>query len=475
MPADARTSEPGLDRISSLWPRDLVKQEARETLRLALPITFAQIALMTMGLVDAALVGRVSDSELAAVSIGNALVFAMVCPAMGVTLAVEPLASQAVGSGDLPRSWRSVRAAALAVLVLSVPTMLAMVLATLALEPAGVDPVVAASASKFVWARLPGIPGFLTFIAVKAYLEARGMTRPLFQIGWLANGVNLVAASLLVFGDRALVYVGLPGVGLPMLGSFGAGIATSIASTLLAGLALWSAWSARPTGASLLRGEATEVRGAARTLARVGIPIGLQLLTEVGVFAFVTVLMGRLGATATAAHQIALGLASFTFMAVIGMSNATAVRVGRAIGAGQSAGPRRAGLIGVGMGAVWMLGCALVFLAVPRQLAALFTEDKVVLDAAEVLLRIAAVFQIADGVQGVASGALRGAADTRFASLANVACHWGVGLPIALLLAFHFHYGAPGLWWGLSAGLFAVAAVLVARFLRISGRPIAAI
>jgi MATE family multidrug resistance protein len=240
-------------------------------------------------------------------------------------------------------------------------------------------------------------------------------------------------------------------------------------------MALWSAWAARPAGATLLRGDTAEIRGAARTLARVGVPIGMQLLTEVGVFAFVTVLMGRLGATATAAHQIALGLASFTFMAVIGMGNATAVRVGRAVGAGDIGGPRRAGLIGVGLGAGYMLVCAAIFLAFPRQLAALFTNDPVVQDAAVVLLRIAAVFQIADGIQGVASGALRGAADTRFASWANVACHWGVGLPIALLLAFHLGYGAPGLWWGLSAGLFAVAAVLVTRFVRISGRPIAAV
>jgi MATE family multidrug resistance protein len=452
-----------------------LKREARATLHLALPITFAQIALMTMGLVDAALVGRVSQSELAAVSIGNALVFAMVCPAMGVTLAVEPLASQAVGAGDLDRAWRAVRAAAAAVLLLSLPTMALAAMMTFLLAPAGVDPAVAASAERFVLARLPGIPGFLLFIAVKAYLEARGMTRPLFIIGWAANVVNLVVASLLVFGDRALERIGLPGIGLPALGALGAGIATSVASTLLAVLTLYTAWRARPSGSSLLRGEHAEVRASARTLARVGVPIGMQLLTEVGVFAAVTVIMGRLGATATAAHQIAIGLASFTFMAVIGMANATAVRVGRAIGAREVHGPRRAGVVGMGLGAMYMVVCALLFLLFPRQLAALFTEDAAVLDAAVPLMRIAAIFQIADGVQGVASGALRGAADTRFASLANVVCHWCIGLPIALFLGFSMKMGAPGLWWGLCAGLFAAAVMLVTRFLRLSSRTIAAV
>lgn len=479
-PADPIASDPGDAAADGEIPhrrawRALALGEARSTLHLALPITFAQIALMTMGLVDAALVGRVSQSELAAVSIGNAVVFAVVCPAMGVTLAVEPLASQAVGAGDLHRAWRAVRAAMLAVLVIAVPTMILTALLAFLLEPAGVDPVVAASAKRFIFARLPGIPTFLLFIAVKAYLEARGLTRPLFLIGWLANVVNLVVASLLVFGDRALERIGLPAVGLPMLGSLGAGIATSIGSFLLAALTLLTAWRARPEGATLLRGEHAEVRAASRTLTKVGVPIGMQLLTEVGVFATVTVIMGRLGSTATAAHQIALGLASFTFMAIIGMSNATAVRVGRAIGAGERHGPRRAGIVGISLGAVWMVVCALLFLIFPRPLASLFTEDAAVLDACVPLMRIAAIFQIADGVQGVASGALRGAADTRFASVANIICHWCIGFPVALILGFVVGMGAPGLWWGLCAGLFAAALMLVTRFLRLSSRSIAAV
>jgi MATE family multidrug resistance protein len=198
-------------------------------------------------------------------------------------------------------------------------------------------------------------------------------------------------------------------------------------------------------------------------------------MTEVGVFAGATVLMGRLGSTATAAHQIALGLAGFTSMVVVGMGNATAVRVGYAIGARQEGGPRRAALVGLGLGVLFMTGSALVFIATPRLLARLFSSDSAVVDVAEVLVRIAAVFQIADGVQVVAAGALRGAADTRFSSIANAACHWGVGLPLAVLLGFHFGYGAPGVWWGLSLGLFCIAIVLLQRFARIFRRPIAAI
>jgi multidrug resistance protein, MATE family len=451
------------------------RDEIRATLRLALPIAFAQVALMTMGLVDAALVGRISETDLSAVSIGNSLVFAMVCPAMGVTMAVEPLASQAVGARNLPRAWTSLRAGLVACLLLSIPTMLATGLSPLVLEPLGVDPAVIPAARVFVLARLPGMSMWLVFMSSKAYLEACGITRPLYLGGWFANVLNFVIVSVLVFGDGALTKVGLPALGLPSLGSFGAGLGTSISNAVLAGIALFAAWKARPEGARLFAGDRDELRVQTRTLLRVGVPIGLQVLTEAGVFSLVSLLAGRLGARVSAAHQIALGLASFTFMGVIGVSSATAVRVGRAIGAREDGGPRRAGLVGLGLSAGYMSVCAAIFLVFPRPLARIFTPDPAVLDVAEALIRIAAVFQVADGIQGVAGGALRGMADTRFASWVNVACHWGISLPLALLLGFKLGRGAPGLWWALSVGLLLAAAALSIRFWRMSARRIEAL
>jgi MATE family multidrug resistance protein len=197
-----------------------------------------------------------------------------------------------------------------------------------------------------------------------------------------------------------------------------------------------------------------------------GAPIGLQLLAEIGVFSVVAVLAGRLGKVAVSAHHIAIGLASFTFMGVLGISGATAVRVGHAVGEGRS--PRSPGLLGIGMGAAFMACSSALFLLAPRPLVALFTDDPAVLDLGARLMRIAAAFQLFDGVQGVAAGALRGAGDVRFAFLANVAAHWLVGFPLALVLAFTLDLGALGLWWGLLAGLGLVSALLLARFLRIA-------
>jgi MATE family multidrug resistance protein len=448
-----------------------IRHEIRETLRLAIPISMAQVALMMMGLVDAALVGHVSDTQLAAVSLGNSLAFAMICPAMGVTMAVEPLASQAVGAGDPERAWESLRAGLAACMVLTVPTALVAWASAFVLGPVGVDPAVVTDARWMIWSRLPGIPCWLIFLASKAYLEARGETRPVFIGGWVANLVNLVVCSVLVYGDRALGWVGLPALGLPQLGSLGAGLATSFANVMMAAIAFRAVWRIRPPGATLRGGAA--IGPTARRLIKLGVPIGFQILTEVGVFAVASLLIGRLGPAVTAAHQVALGLASFSFMGVLGMGGATAVRVGRAIGAREADGPRRAGLVGVGLVVFYMAVWCTLFLTIPGVLARLFTDKPEVIEMATALLRVAAAFQLADGVQGVTSGALRGAADTRFASWANVVCHWGIGLPLALVL-LRLGYGAVGIWWGLCAGLCVVAGVLVLRFLRISSRAIAA-
>ncbi len=448
------------------------RYEIRETLRLAVPISMAHVAMMMMGLVDAALVGHVSDTQLAAVSLGNSLFFAMICPAMGVTMAVEPLASQAVGAGDEARAWESLRAGVAACMVLCIPTALLAAASAFVLGPFGVDPSVIPDAQRMMWARLLGIPCWMLFLASKAYLEARGETRPVFVGGWLANGVNFVVCALLVYGDRALGWVGLPGMGLPQLGSLGAGLAMSFANLMMAGIAVRAVWRIRPAGATLWGGP--PIGPTARRLIKIGVPIGFQILTEVGVFAVASLLVGRLGPSVTAAHQIALGLSSFSFMGVLGMGGATAVRVGRAIGAREVDGPRRAGLVGVGLVLFYMGVWCTLFLTIPGLLARLFTDKPEVIATAVVLLRVAAAFQLADGVQGVVSGALRGAADTRFASWANVACHWGIGLPLALLLS-HLGYGATGIWWGLCAGLCVVAAVLILRFLRISSRAIVAV
>ena len=208
-----------------------------------------------------------------------------------------------------------------------------------------------------------------------------------------------------------------------------------------------------------------------RRVLGLSLPIGLQLLAEIGVFSVVALLAGRLGEVSVSAHQVAIGLASFTFMGALGVSSATSVRVGHAVGEGRS--PRRVGLLGVGAGSAWMFLSGAAFALFPAPLVRIFTEDARIIELGTRLMYVAALFQVFDGVQAVAAGALRGAGDVRYPFAVNLGAHWLVGFPLAIVLGFYAHLGALGLWWGLLAGLVVVSVLLLARFLRISGRAIA--
>ncbi len=452
--------------------------ELRALVRLSLPISLAQLGLVGMGLVDTAIVGHVSVNDLAAVAIARSIGFGVSALGMGIGFALDPLASQAVGAGKPERAFQALRAGLLAAALVTVPIIGLSFLATVGLTPLGVDPVILPRVYAYLIGSAPGIFGFLAFLTGKSFLQAHGATRPALIASLVANIVNAVICSLLVRGDDALVAIGLPGIGLPRLGALGAGIASSVGSLLLAAIVLQAARNFRPAVAvaapelppdASTRGDGDPV--SLVQVLRLGLPVGLQLLAEIGVFSLVALLAGRLGTSVLSAHQIAVGLASFTFMGALGVGGATAVRVGHAVGAGRS--PRRSGLVGLGLGAAVMSFGALVFALIPRPLIAVFTTDPQVIEIGARLLRIASLFALFDGIQAVASGALRGAGDVRFPFLANVGAHWLVGLPIALTLGFGLGLGAVGLWWGLTAGLVSVSMLLTARFFFLVRRGIA--
>lgn len=422
--------------------------------RLALPIAVAQIGLTLLGLVDVAVLGRVSATELGGGSIGRSIGFAGLSLGIGAAAALEPLAAQAVGAGEPHVAWRAFVATARACVVLWIPCVVAVVGAGFLLERIGVDADLARPARAFIFAQAPTLLFIPLFLAAKAFLQAHRRTGPALVAAVVANVLNLAVCNVLVRGQ-----LGPIAFGTRPLGAFGAGLGSSIASVLLFGVVMIGVWPLRPRGEG--RGADQHHVPVWRVL-RLGTPIGLQMLAEIGVFALVAVLAGRLGKVAVSAHQIAVGLASFAFMGVLGVSGATAVRVGHAVGEQRS--PRRAGLIGIALGAAFMTCTGILFLSVPRELIALFTTDPAITDLAVTLLGIAAMFQLFDGIQGVAAGALRGAGDVRFPFLANVVAHWLIGLPLALVFGFTLGFGARGLWFGLLAGLFVIAVALLARF-----------
>jgi MATE family multidrug resistance protein len=437
------------------------RSELATIARLALPIALAQFGLTLLGLVDVAVLGRVSAAELGGASIGRSIGFAGLALGLGAAAALEPLAAQAIGANEPDVAWRSFVSTAIACVVIWVPCSLVSIASTWLLVPIGVDAELVGPCRSFLVAQTPGLLLFALFLASKTFLQAHKRTWPALVAAVAANLVNVVACNGLVRGELPLGRFGRIPLGLPPLGAFGAGLASTVSSVVLVGVVLLVILPMRPRAP---RDGGSRV--SVRKVLRLGTPIGFQLLAEIGVFSVVAVLAGRLGKVAVSAHHIAIGLASFTFMGVLGVSGATAVRVGHAVGEGRS--PRRPGLLGIGIGAAFMACSSAMFLLVPRPLVALFTDDPAVLDLGVRLLGIAAAFQLFDGVQGVAAGALRGAGDVRFAFAANVAAHWLVGFPLALLLGFAMNLGAFGLWWGLLAGLVVVSALLLWRFLRIS-------
>jgi MATE family multidrug resistance protein len=271
---------------------------------------------------------------------------------------------------------------------------------------------------------------------------------------------NLVFDLLFVFGGAGLPAWTGPLRAVPALGAMGSALVTSFCSALQLAVLLWAVQGLvrdspvrrRPNKADLI------------AAARLGLPVGLQMGAEVGVFALVGLLAGRFGDEAMAAHQLALSVASFTFCFALGVGNAGSVLVGWAVGARDTPAARRAGLLAFVTGAGLMAVGGLLFWLWPAPIARLISSAPEVVAASVPLLAVAAVFQISDGVQAVGAGVLRGTGDTRFAFAANVAGHWLLGLPLAIGLGFGLGQGVVGLWWGLCAGLTAVAASLFARF-----------
>jgi MATE family multidrug resistance protein len=426
-----------------------VNRELSAQIKLAIPLAAQQLGFQLMGTVDAALLGRYSDTALAAAGVGNNLLFAITSLGWGIVMGLDTVLPQAIGAGRREDARRMLGAGLrLAVLVGMVCTLLVLGTPSL-LVWVGVSPDVANDARVYIDLRAIGITPFLLTIALRSYLAAHNITRPLVVAIALGNVANALLDLVLIYGMGSI----------PALGTAGAALAT--VGVQIAMVAIYVA------GARAVDGGAARPPSTRRDLAEIlhhGLPVGGHLFAEIGIFALATVLAAHMGKVPVAAHAIALNLASFTFSVAVGVGAATSVRVGHAIGAGDRALARRRGMLGLGIGAAVMSCCAAVFLAAPAALASVFTDQGAVITATVPLLQIAALFQLSDGAQAIAAGALRGLGDNRATFIGNVIGHYGIGLAISLSLGFGAGMGAPGLWWGLSVGLTVTAAYLITRF-----------
>jgi MATE family multidrug resistance protein len=421
-------------------------------MRLALPVVVVQVGMMLIGVVDTMVVGRLSPEAMAAVALGHVTLMAVYSFGIGMLLALDPLVSQAVGADDHVAVRRSIQRGMVLAIGLMVPTTLVLIpvetMLTLFRQPPDTIPLAAA----YVRICIPGLLPFYAFFVLRQSLQAMGRLRPIVITIIVVNVFNLVADWALVFGAGPI----------PQLGPIGSAWATTIARTLFFVILLIAARKHLRPYLGRFDRAALRLQPLWRTI-RLGAPIGFQVQLELLMFTVVAFLMGGLGTVQMAAHQVTINLASLTFMVPLGVSSATAVLVGRAIGAGDDGGARRAAASGILIGVGFMTVMAALFIGAPRLLTSAYTSDENVVILATLLIPIAGYFQIFDGVQVVSAGVLRGAGDTRAPLLVNAVGFWCIGLPTSLLLAFRFGFGPPGLWWGLVVGLGVVATILLGR------------
>lgn len=426
--------------------------DLKDLLRLAAPIVSVQVGMMAMGVVDTIMVGHVSATALAAVALGALYTFGLSIFGTGVLFALDPVIAQALGARDPLAVARALQRGLVLSLILTVPTSFVLLAVEPVLsavhQPAEVVPL----AAGYVLRLIPAVWPFYAFVVFRQTLQAHHYTGPVVVTIVVANLVNGVLNYLWIFGK----------LGFPELGVLGSAWATMLSRWLMAVMVLALGWRHL---SPYLRTLAPRVfDGAAmRRMLRIGAPIGTQMLLEWGAFGTVALLMGWLGTTQVAAHQVAINLASLTFMVPFGVSSAAAVLVGHAVGREDAARVRRASVAALAVGALFMLLAAAAFIFAPEWLAALYTDDPAVLGLAITLLPIAGVFQVFDGVQAVSMGLLRGLGDTRVPMLASIVGFWCLGIPISAWLAFGFDLGAQGLWWGLVVALMVVALFLLAR------------
>ena len=413
-------------------------------LTLALPVVIAELGWMAMGVVDTLMVGRLSPEAIGAVGIGSSLFTGVVIFGMGLLLGLDTLVSHAYGAGRLDECHKWLLHGIALSLVASIPVIGILVTMTVLLPRWGLAPSVLVLAQPYLavltWSAFP----LLMYATFRRYLQGMGVVRPVMIALVMANLTNAVMNWILIYGH----------LGAPAMGTSGSAWATVVARIAMAGylLAVIIIRERRRRPGLLetpLRIEPTRMR----RLIALGFPAAAQITLEVGGFAAATALAGRLAPIALASHQIALNIAACAFMVPLGLSSAGAVRVGQAIGRQDPAGAERAGWTALLFGVIFMSVTALMFVLAPRVLIGAFTRDEGVLRIGASLLLVAAVFQLFDGLQGVATGVLRGLGDTRTAMLWNLVGHWFIGLPFGYVLCFVVGLGVVGLWWGLSAGL----------------------
>lgn len=448
-----------MPRMTSARDNDWVGH-VKPLLRLGGPLIVNYLAVAGMHFADAVMAGRLGADALAAVAVGASVWFLGFSFCLGLLMAISPIVARHFGAGRYDLIGRYVRQGIYLGFVLGLPLIL---LAQFAVEPIltwiGIDIEFRSLTVGYVKAIMFGAPGIFIFLALRFTTEGIGYTRPIMFTSVFALGCNVFLNYVLMFGK----------LGAPALGVVGCGIASAITMWLVAAaLGLYMVVSSHYRKFKLFSRVAPLRLSVLREVVVLGVPIAITITAEAGLFGAVSILMGTRGVEITAAHQIAINFASTMFMVPVALSSATTIRVGQLLGAGKMQSARTSGAVGIWLCAIFMGLCAVFLLIFRDAVVGLYTDDAAVRSIAISLLLMAAIFQVADGIQIGAAAALRGYKDTRIPMFVNMFAFWVLAFPLAFLAAITYQAPPNYIWGGFIVGLGTAAILLTWRYNSIS-------
>ncbi|SDU32869.1 MATE family efflux transporter [Geopseudomonas guangdongensis] len=430
-------------------------RELRTLLGLAVPIIIAQLAHTAMGFVDTLMAGRVSAHDLAAVALGNSIWVPVFLLMTGILMAVTAKVARHAGAGDFARIGPLVRQGLWLGLLVGLLAGGLLWGARPLLQMMQVDAALIDPAMGYLQAVAVGFPAVALYQVLRCFSDGLGRTRPSMVLGMLGLLLNIPANYVFIYGK----------LGVPAMGGVGCGWATALVMWfLLGGMLLWVRWAPVYRSSQLFTRFEAPQPAAMRPLLGVGLPIGISVFAEASIFSVIALLIGSLGATVVAGHQIALNFSSMIFMIPYSLAMAATVRVGQALGRGAPRDARFAAGTAMLLALAYACCSASLMLPLREAIARLYTSDPQVVALAAGLIVYSALFQFSDAIQVTAAGALRGYQDTRVTMLITLLAYWGIGLPVGYALGLSDWLGQPsgpaGLWQGLVVGLTCAALLL---------------
>ncbi len=442
-----------------------IKDHFNITFNLAFPVVLSQLGQVLVGVADSMMVGRLGAVPLAAASLGNSIFFVILMFGMGISMGITPLVSIAEGKGKHKRIghlfqhglWINIATAAILTIV--------VVGLSQGLNFLNQPEEVVALTIPYLFIITSSLLPFMIFQSFKQLAEGISQTKQAMYVTVICNLVNVFLNWVLIYGN----------LGAPAMGLNGAGLATLISRVMMpVMMGLYVMRSSRYRVFDLKLGIGKLRFLLLNKILKIGVPTGFQYIFEVSAFSAAAIMMGWIGVNALAAHQIAINLASVSYMMVAGLSTAGMIRVSNQIGRGNFKAMREAGMVVFGMTLIFMSITGLIFILMRSYLPTLYIDNEEVVALSASLLIIAGMFQLSDGIQVAGLGVLRGLEDVKFPTLITLVAYWVIGLPLGYFLAFQLEMGEKGIWYGLLIGLSVTAVVLFYRFYKLSNRMISA-